>query len=123
MIGHGSEGVRLSQRCDCAVSHGLRILEPREEAAMTAVSNTMSPASTTAETKGPDAAVPARRVYASGTLRKIIFSIVFLLLLPFFVSLFPMLAARIAHGQWVGTSGLMVLALGFAFIMGLWLLS
>lgn len=86
---------------------------------MTAVSNTMSPASTTAETKGPDAAVPARRVYASGTLRKIIFSIVFLLLLPFFVSLFPMLAARIAHGQWVGTSGLMVLALGFAFIMGL----
>ncbi len=60
-----------------------------------------------------------RRVYASGTLRKIIFSLVFLLLLPFFVSLGPMLYARLSQGQWVGTTGLIILSAGFLCIMAL----
>ena len=60
-----------------------------------------------------------RRVYASGTLRKIIFSLVFMILLPFFVSLGPMLYARLTQGQWVGTTGLIILSAGFLFIMAL----
>lgn len=58
-------------------------------------------------------------VYASSGIRKIIFSFVFLLLSPFFVSLGPMLYWRISQGQWVGTSGLIVLAIAFAFLMAL----
>lgn len=61
---------------------------------------------------GPD-------VYASGTLRKIAFSFIFLLLLPFFVSLGPMLFARISQGYWIGTPGLILLSIAFATVMGL----
>jgi hypothetical protein len=61
---------------------------------------------------------PARpTVYAAGGGRKFAFSFVFLLLLPFFVSLPPMLFWRISQGHWHGTFGLMVLAVAFAFIM------
>lgn len=59
------------------------------------------------------------KVYASGTLRKIAFSLIFLLLLPFFVSLGPMLFARISHGHWIGTPGLILLTIAFATVMGL----
>ncbi|MCH9809368.1 MAG: hypothetical protein K0U74_16705 [Alphaproteobacteria bacterium] len=85
---------------------------------MTAAANTTATPAQTTATTGNTQTLP-RRVYASGTLRKIIFSIVFLLLLPFFVSLFPMLFSRITHGLTVGTPGLIVLAVGFTFIMGL----
>jgi len=44
-------------------------------------------------------------VYESGAGRKLAFSFIFLLLLPFF------------QGQWLDTIGLMVLAVGFTFIM------
>jgi hypothetical protein len=56
-------------------------------------------------------------VYAAGGGRKFAFSFVFLLLLPFFVSLPPMLFWRISQGHWQGTFGLAVLAVAFAFIM------
>ncbi|MEQ8823303.1 MAG: hypothetical protein RIC14_02915 [Filomicrobium sp.] len=58
-------------------------------------------------------------VYASGRLRKVAFSLIFLLLAPFFVSLGPMLFARIYHGQWLDTSGLIILAIAFALLMSL----
>ncbi len=83
----------------------------------------MSEATTTksGEAPGPKVAT-GRRVYASGTLRKVVFSLVFLMLLPFFVSLGPMLYARLSQGQWVGTTGLIVLSAGFLFIMALLLI-
>ena len=60
---------------------------------------------------------PERTVYESGPGRKLAFSFVFLLLLPFFISLPPMLFWRLSQGHWLGTIGLMILAAGFAFIM------
>jgi len=63
------------------------------------------------------ASQPARTVYAAGGGRKFAFSFVFLLLLPFFISLPPMLFWRISQGHWNGTFGLIVLAIGFTFIM------
>ena len=67
------------------------------------------------------AAAPApkleRTVYAAGGGRKFAFSFVFLILLPFFISLPPMLFWRISQGHWQGTLGLVVLAIGFTFIM------
>lgn len=63
------------------------------------------------------AAKPERTSYGAGAGRKLAFSFVFLILLPFFVSLPAMLFWRISQGQWIGTIGLMVLALGFGFIM------
>jgi hypothetical protein len=60
---------------------------------------------------------PERTVYAAGGARKLAFSFLFLLLLPFFASLPPMLFWRLSQGHWLGTIGLMVLAVGFAFIM------
>jgi hypothetical protein len=65
---------------------------------------------------GP-AAKPERTVYAAGGGRKFAFSFVFLLLLPFFISLPPMLFWRISQGHWNGTLGLIILAAGFTFIM------
>ncbi len=80
-----------------------------------ATSSEPTPAASTAspdKTAGP-------KVYASGTLRKITFSFVFLLMLPFFVSLGPMLFARVSQGHWLGTPGLILLTTAFAVIMGL----
>ena len=56
-------------------------------------------------------------VYESGAGRKLAFSFIFLLLLPFFISLPPMFFWRLSQGQWLDTIGLMVLAAGFTFIM------
>jgi hypothetical protein len=60
---------------------------------------------------------PERTVYEASGARKLAFSFAFLLLLPFFASLPAMLFWRISQGHWLGTLGLMVLAVGFAFIM------
>ena len=65
---------------------------------------------------------PERTVYAAGGGRKFAFSFVFLLLLPFFISLPPMLFWRISQGHWQGTLGLVVLAIAFTFIMFLLLI-
>lgn len=68
-------------------------------------------------TPAPAASQPERTVYAAGGGRKFAFSFVFLLLLPFFISLPPMLFWRISQGHWNGTPGLVVLAIAFTFIM------
>lgn len=65
----------------------------------------------------PAANQPERTVYAAGGGRKFAFSFVFLLLLPFFISLPPMLFWRISQGHWNGTLGLVVLAAAFTFVM------
>ncbi|MFN3625035.1 MAG: hypothetical protein ACK4TP_13355 [Hyphomicrobium sp.] len=65
----------------------------------------------------PAASQSPRTVYAAGGGRKFAFSFVFLLLLPFFISLPSMLFWRISQGHWNGTLGLVVLAVGFTFIM------
>jgi hypothetical protein len=62
-------------------------------------------------------AEPERTVYAASGGRKFAFCFVFLLLLPFFVSLAPMLFWRVSQGHWTGTFGLVVLGAAFAFIM------
>lgn len=73
-----------------------------------------------AATGGPIAPVAnpsPRTVYAAGGGRKFAFSFVFLLLLPFFISLPAMLFWRVSQGHWNGTFGLIVLAIAFTFIM------
>lgn len=54
-----------------------------------------------------------------GTGQAIVLSFLFLLLLPFYVSLGPMLFLRLKHGLWVDTIGLLVLAALFSALMGL----
>jgi hypothetical protein len=63
-----------------------------------------------------------RTVYAASGGRKLAFSFVFLILLPFFISLPPMLFWRVSKGVWTGTVGLVVLGAAFAFIMFLLLI-
>ncbi|MCK5551244.1 MAG: hypothetical protein KAI41_11990 [Hyphomicrobiaceae bacterium] len=63
------------------------------------------------------AAKREQTVYESGAGRKLAFSFIFLLLLPFFVSLPPMFFWRLSQGQWLDTIGLMILAAGFTFVM------
>jgi len=63
------------------------------------------------------ASEPLQTVYAAGGGRKLAFSFVFLILLPFFISLPPMLFWRLSQGHWQGTIGLLVLAVAFSFIM------
>jgi len=58
-----------------------------------------------------------RIVYRASGGRRVAFSFILLVLLPFFVSLGPMLWSRISHGLWEGTIGLMVIAVGFAIVM------
>jgi hypothetical protein len=58
-------------------------------------------------------------VYKAGRGRATTFSFVFLLLLPFFVSLGPMLVMRMAHGLWDDTFGLALLAVAFAALVAL----
>ncbi len=58
-----------------------------------------------------------REVYRPGRGRRIAFSAIFVLLLPFFLSLGPMLFWRVSQGQWFGTLGLFVMATLFAMIM------
>jgi hypothetical protein len=60
---------------------------------------------------------PERTVYEASGGRKFAFSFIFLLLLPFFASLPAMLFWRLSQGHWLGTFGLLVLAVGFTFIM------
>lgn len=58
-----------------------------------------------------------RIVYRASGGRRVAFSFIFMLLLPFFVSLGPMLWSRISHGLWDGTFGLMVIGAGFAVVI------
>jgi len=60
-----------------------------------------------------------RTVYEAGAGRKTFLSLAFLVLLPFYASLGPMLARRLAHGLWFDTVGLMVFSLVFTALMTL----
>jgi hypothetical protein len=60
-----------------------------------------------------------RTVYEAGAGRKTFLSLAFLVLLPFYVSLFPMLIQRLVHGLWFDTVELMVFGLVFTGLMGL----
>lgn len=73
---------------------------------------------TAAVIKTSSAPVIAERiVYRASGGRRFAFSFIFLLLLPFFISLGPMLFSRMSHGLWDGTIGLMVIGVGFAIVM------
>lgn len=82
---------------------------------------------TTAATSPSDVpAAPAhpaaeRTLYAASGLRKTVICFIFLLLLPFFVSLVPMIGMRLKHGLIADAVGLGVLALAFTALM-FWLL-
>jgi len=65
----------------------------------------------------PRAEPPKPTVYAAGGGRKFAFAFVFLLLLPFFASLPPMLFWRLSQGVWMGTFGLIVVGLALGLIM------
>ncbi len=65
----------------------------------------------------PGQPVGERIIYRASGGRRVAFSFIFLLLLPFFVSLGPMLWSRISQGLWEGTIGLIVIAAGFAVVM------
>ncbi|MEQ1576121.1 MAG: hypothetical protein ABL894_00570 [Hyphomicrobium sp.] len=65
---------------------------------------------------GPEAA-PERTVYGASGGRKTIFSFIFLILLPFFVSIPAMILTRFQHGLMLDNWGFLVLALAFAALM------
>ncbi|MDX2287318.1 MAG: hypothetical protein NW217_00655 [Hyphomicrobiaceae bacterium] len=77
---------------------------------------TAAPADSMAATGSADHARPLE-IYRPGAIRTITFSFVFLLLLPFFVSLGPMLYARLSQGHATGTPGLIVTAVAFSLLM------
>lgn len=64
----------------------------------------------------PSSSTPPEAYHASGG-RRVTFSFIFLLLLPFFVSLGPMLYQRVSRGLWYDTIGLLVLAVAFTLVM------
>jgi len=69
----------------------------------------------------PAATVPPgateRTVYQAGTGRKIAFSFIFLVLLPFFASLVPMLVMRVRGGLWHDLPGFVLVAIAFSALM------
>ena len=66
-----------------------------------------------------EAAKAERTVYEAGAGRKTFLSLAFLILLPFYVSLAPMLIQRLMRGLWLDTMGLMVFSLIFTALMAL----
>lgn len=65
----------------------------------------------------PPPAPAALVTYGASRGRRFAFSFIFLLLLPFYVSLAPMIGSRLVHGHWTGTTGLIVLAVAFTIVM------
>ena len=68
-------------------------------------------------TPSPSAQTLRRQVYEASGLRKTLLSLVFLLLLPFFVSLPAMLYQRLTHQLWTDTIGFAIFAGAFALVM------
>lgn len=62
-------------------------------------------------------AAPEQTFYGASGGRKTIFSFVFLILLPFFVSIPPMIYNRIQHGLMLDNWGFLILAFAFAALM------
>lgn len=67
----------------------------------------------------PGTAKPERTVYEAGAGRKTFLSLAFLILLPFYASLGPMLYQRLSRGLWHDTIGLMVFSVIFTALMAL----
>lgn len=65
------------------------------------------------------AAVPERVSYGASGGRKTLFSFIFLLLLPFFASLGPMLYQRVSRGLWHDLPGFLLVASAFGLLMAL----
>ncbi|MEQ1695495.1 MAG: hypothetical protein ABL901_06600 [Hyphomicrobiaceae bacterium] len=81
---------------------------------------------TTAAVSSSDVLAPAhptpeRTLYTASGLRKTMICFIFLLLLPFFGSLAPMIGMRLKHGLVIDALGLGVLAIAFTALM-FWLL-
>ena len=53
----------------------------------------------------PDFSMPATKVYRAGGGRKLFYAAVFLVLMPFFLSLPAMFIQRVVYGVWVGHLG------------------
>ena len=66
-------------------------------------------------TQSAPTAPPMR--WQAGGARAVILSFIFLLLLPFYLSIGPMLFLRLRHGLWVDTLGLAVLGALFSALM------
>jgi len=76
----------------------------------------MSDAQVSAAPSAPD--TPQERiVYAAGGGHKTVFSFIFLILLPFFISIPPMIFNRIQHGLMLDNWGFLVLAAAFGIVM------
>ena len=65
---------------------------------------------------GPEVA-DTRRYYQAGGGRKTFFAVLFIVLMPFFISLPPMIWQRVSAGVWVDTWGLFVIAALFLLVM------
>lgn len=70
-----------------------------------------------AMTTAADATKPERVHYQVGGGRRTFFSFMFLLLLPFFISLPAMLYMRLTKGLWFDTAGLAITAVAFTLLM------
>ncbi len=76
------------------------------------------PAMAPAATAAPPPSIAGEHItYGATRGRRFAFSMIFLLLLPFYVSLGPMIGSRLMHGYWTGTGGLIVLAIAFTVVM------
>jgi hypothetical protein len=64
-------------------------------------------------------AKPERVIYEAGGGRKLFLSLAFLLLLPFYISLAPMLIQRLMRGLWLDTVGLIIFSAIFTGLMAL----
>lgn len=72
---------------------------------------------TAQDTGAADGPMPERKVYRASRGRRTIFSFVFLILLPFFLSLPGMLFMRLKHGHIADSISLGIFAVAFAIIM------
>jgi hypothetical protein len=66
-----------------------------------------------------NAATTERAVYEAGSGRKTALSLAFLILLPFWASLLPMVIQRLIHGLWFDTIGLIIFSAVFTAVMAL----
>jgi len=67
----------------------------------------------------PDEAAPKYEIFQVGWFRKVVLSFLLLLMLPFYISLGPMLIARISHEFPVGTWGLLLIAVAMTIVLTL----
>lgn len=93
-----------------------RSLAAREDGASPPATD-LRPTAGAVSSAGPGGGSGERLVYQAGAVRRTLLSIVFLLLLPFFVSLPAMLYQRLTHQLWTDTGGFAIFALAFVCVM------